>query len=347
MTETKRRLLELVYEHDELAELDPGARRLALRALIGGALDGEGVRWVGEVADAIDGFGPITAVMQDDDVTDVLVNGPSEIWVERGGRLVLTELAFADSRELEAMIARLVGDAGGRLDTGSPVATVRLADGARLHAVLAPCAPGGPLVSIRRFPPRPIDVEGLVTRRMMTVPEAERLVSLVSTGASLLIAGGTGTGKTTLLNALLAHVPADQRVITIEETSELRPTCAHVVSLVARAANLEGRGAVTLDDLVRSALRMRPDRIVVGEVRGAEALAAIEALSSGHGGSMVTLHARSAREALDRMVGLALAARTRASADSLEKRVRRAFGAVAVLVREGGERRVAALEEIV
>ncbi|CAN5603393.1 N/A [soil metagenome] len=339
------RLLELVWQHDELAELDPAARRLALRSLLGGVVDeGDVSRCVAELADAIDGYGPLSAVMRDELVTDVLVNGPAEVWVERAGALQRSPHGFADATELRAFLDRLMGRCGERLDASTPIATARLADGSRLHAVLPPIAPRGPLLSIRRAPRSPLRLEDLVNRGFLGRDEAAELVELVERRRSLAISGGTGTGKTTLLNALLAHVPPSQRVVTIEETPELTPACAHRVALVARGANAEGTGAVDLETLVRAGLRMRPDRIIVGEVRGGEALAALSAMSTGHEGSMVTVHARSADDALDRLVTLSLQAASGASERSLERQVRRAVHAVVHLAREeSGKRRVATL----
>jgi pilus assembly protein CpaF len=338
-------LLDLVLERDDLAELDPAARRLALRALLASSVEDHRLgSVVGELADAIDGYGPLTSFMEDDDVTDVLVNGTAPVWVERGGALQRTGVSFDSAEELLGLVERLVGLAGGRADTSKPIADAHLADGSRLHVVLPPVAPAGPLVSIRRFGKKGMTLDDLVCGGLLDPRERDLLVSYVRDRASLVISGATGTGKTTLLNALLGYVGTEERVVCVEEVPELRPSCAHAVSLVTRESNLEGAGELDLASLVRASLRMRPDRIVVGEVRGPEALAALGAMSTGHEGSMVTIHARSPADALDRLVMLALQASSGASEVSLERQVRRAVDVVVQLGR--GERGARCLTQI-
>ena len=342
------RLLEVVWEHDELAELDPAARRLALRSLLSQELGIEDVSDdVSTIADFIDGYGPLSATMEDDNVTDVLVNAPDEVWIESHGILEQTAIRFSGQDHLWDFVHRMLGRAGVRADVSQPIAGGRLPDGSRLAVVLPPIAPHGPLLAIRKFPRDRLRLDQLVAREMLTVGEATQLASLVERGCSMLISGATGTGKTTLLNALLGYVPPGERVVTIEETPELAPSCAHWVSLVGRDCNIEDRGAIDLMTLVRAALRMRPDRIVVGEARGPEALAALAALSTGHEGSLLTVHARSGDDALSRMVALALQGSSGASEVALTDQVRRAFGAVAHLERaEGGRRRLAELRSV-
>ncbi len=333
-------LAELVLQHDELAELSPAQRRLALRELFGLHLSGDDLSVaVAEAADEIDGWGPLTVVMSDPEVTDVLVNGPGDVWIERGGQMARTAVSF-EPNQLRSFIDRLVGGAGGRVDPSAPIADARLQDGSRLHVVLPPLAPNGPLVSIRRFPSTPFSIDDLLQRRMVSEGQATTLRTAVRERRTILISGATGSGKTTLLNALLGAVPAEERVVLIEETPELRPTCAHAVSLVARRANVAGEGAVGLEELVRAALRMRPDRIVVGEVRGAEAMVALSALSTGHSGSLLTIHARSAPEASDRFVALAMEARTRSTEDAIRARAKAAFDVCVHLEHRAGERKV-------
>jgi pilus assembly protein CpaF len=336
-----RDLLQVVFAHDELAELDIGARRLALRSLIA---EKEMPCTVAELADCIDGWGPLSAVMRDPRVTDVLVNGPHEVWVERGGRLTFEGALFEDAEELSSLAGRILGDAGARADASHPIADARLTDGGRLHVVLPPIAPAGPLISIRRFPPRAMTLAELQLQGMLTDEDSVTLTAAVQQRLTVAISGGTGTGKTTLLNALLGCVGDEERVVLVEETPELQPLCTHSVSLVARSANTEGRGEIDLETLVRAALRMRPDRIVVGEVRGAEALAALTAMSTGHAGSLVNIHARSGQDAMARMVSLALAARTGASEASLSEAVRAAVDLSVHLERVGGVRRVSAIQ---
>ena len=343
-----RDLFELVLQRDELAELDPAARRLALRELLVDEVPAPELgAQVAKLADVIDGFGPLTEFMRDDAVTDVLVNGTEPVWIERAGVLLATGVAFQSSEDLLAFVDRLLGAAGGRVDVTHPIADARLADGSRIHVVLPPIAPQGPLVSIRRFPDGRFDLGALVRARMLDDDQAAQLERYVLERRSLAISGATGSGKTTLLNALLGVVPPTDRLVLVEEIPELHPNCAHAVSLVTRAANVEGAGEVRLATLVRAALRMRPDRIVIGEVRGDEALAALAAMATGHEGSMVTIHARSPDDALDRFVALALEARSGASERALEHRVTRALDVVVQLRREPGGRRVVdAIEDV-
>jgi pilus assembly protein CpaF len=341
-----RTLFERALDEERLASLDPASRRLALRELLSPderARPGAAAA-VAEVADHIDGYGPLTEVMARPGVTDVLVNGPEEVWVEEDGALVETGVRWRDRDSLGDFVDRMLARSGAAVDPARPVADARLPDGARIHVVLPPVAPGGPLVSIRRFPAVRLTLDDLVGKGMATADQAAELTALVRNRSGIVISGATGSGKTTLLNALLALVPRGERVVTVEETPELGPFQSHVVALVARPPNVEGAGAIDLDALVRSSLRMRPDRIVVGEVRGAEAAAALNAMATGHAGSMLTLHARSAREAPGRLADLAAAGTPSGRAAALEDRVRRAVDAVVHVGRSDAGRRI---EEIV
>jgi pilus assembly protein CpaF len=333
-------LLDLVMRHDWIADLDPAERRLALRSLIARDAPAD-LADLPRVADAVDGLGPLGDVMRDGRVTDILVNGPGEVWVERAGRLERTAVMFDDHDDLRAFIDRLFGQAGTRVDTTCPVADARLADGSRIHVALPPIARRGPIVSIRRFPATRFSLDDLVAAEMMTDEQSAQLVHAVERRRTIAITGGTGSGKTTLLNALLAHISVNERVVVIEETPELVPSCSHFVSLMSRPANLEGAGAVDITTLVRAALRMRPDRIIVGEVRGPEALAALAAMSTGHEGSMITLHARGAADAIERMVTLCLQAESGAIEDSLRRQIAHAFDVIVHLERRSGVRRLA------
>lgn len=329
--------LELVLEHDELADLDAAQRRLAIRQLLIG--NGAPVAMVDDVAAVTDGYGVLDPLMRDPTVTDVLVNGPDDVWVERSGELMRSPVTFSSEEELRETIDRLVSRGGGRVDTARPIADVTLSDGSRMHAVLPPLAAGGAKVSIRRFPESPLSLEDLEETGMFDVTIGHRLREAVRARETVAISGGTGTGKTTLLNALLSKLDPTERLVTIEETSELRPGCAHWVSLTARPPNVEGNGEISAQDLFRAALRMRPDRIVVGEVRGPEALVALDALSTGHLGSMVTVHAGSARDVEHRFVSLAVAG-SRLGEATLRSRFRDAFDLVVHLARDRGRRRV-------
>lgn len=336
------RHLDLVHARPELADLDPADRRSAIRSLLSESNVPDASAAASALSDFIDAFGPLTSFMDDERVTDVLVNGPDEVWIERDGLLTSTPVVFADAAELTALLRLLMGKAGRSVDLARPIADARLSNGSRMHVVLPPVAPRGPIVSIRRFPERVLTLDDLAGAGMVDSSGIKRLTELVRGRMNIVIAGQTGAGKTTLLNALLRCIPSVERIVTIEETPELRRDEAHVVSLLARAANVEGAGEVTLEDLLRAALRMRPDRIIVGEVRGAEALVALSALSTGHEGSMVTVHARSAGDVPRRLVGLALHSRGAPSERSLYEQVRGAFDAVVFLERTAQGRRVVA-----
>lgn len=336
-----RELLQLVSEKTELASLDPAARRLAMRTLL---RDSSGAdpspRSVAELSDWIDGFGPLTSLMNDPLVTDVLVNGVDEVWVERRGELEPTDVRFTDLTELVDLVDRLCGSANVRVDASHPIADGRLQDGSRVHVVLPPVSGRGPTLSIRRFPQKPFGLDELVGRGLLAGCEAEQLRTAVLERRNIVISGATGVGKTTLANALLGCVPPSERVVLIEETAELRPGCAHWISLLTRQANVEGSGEIDQLSLMRAALRMRPDRIVVGEVRGAEAYAALQAMSTGHEGSLCTIHARCAGDAFDRFVELARLFPSAASEDALRRKAERACDVVVHVGKEAGRRRV-------
>lgn len=254
------------------------------------------------------GLGPLDLLMSDRCVSDILVNRWDEVFIEREGQLIRTNVTFYDDAHVMRIIQRLAARIGRRVDEGSPVVDARLPDGSRVHAVVPPLAVRGPTVSIRRFAAEPYYLQNLVQRGSMSSQMSEFLSAAICSRVSCLISGGTGAGKTTLLNALSANIPADERIVTIEDVTELRLVHPHVVSLEARNANVDGKGEVSIRDLVRNSLRMRPDRIVVGEVRGHEAIDMLQALNTGHEGSMTTIHANDTRDALARlelMVGMA------------------------------------------
>ena len=334
-------LFEAVLAADEVATLDPAARRAVLAPVI------EPLVSAGELDAALDlieahiqGPGPLAPLLRDTSITDILINGPSEVYVERAGRLERVEAPFADGEELRAWAVRLVSQAGGRLDDGHPIADACLPDGARLHVVLPPLAPDGPVVSIRRFALARPTLDDLVAAGTLGEDQALGLRAAFAAGATIAIGGPTGSGKTTMLNALLRSLPRGERAVVIEETRELDLSGLHAVSLVTRPANLEGRGGVEMAALVRAALRMRPDRIVIGEVRGAEVFDALRALSSGHSGSLVTVHARSAADICPRLVELALSAPGAWSERAITRAVERAIDVVVHLERTPSGRRV-------
>jgi pilus assembly protein CpaF len=265
-------------------------------------------RVVNEVLDETFGLGPLEPLMSDPTVTDILINGHDTVYVERNGVLERAPVAFADAQHLLHIVQRIVGQAGRRVDETSPMVDSRLPDGSRINAIIPPLALDGALVSIRRFGVKPIQAADLVSNKSLTLEMLEFLGACVRARLNILVSGGTGSGKTTLLNALSAYIPPEERVITIEDAAELRLQQRHVGRLETRPSNAEGAGQVTTRDLVRNALRMRPDRIIVGECRGAEALDMLQAMNTGHEGSLTTVHANDTRDALGRleiMVGMA------------------------------------------
>ncbi len=258
-------------------------------------------RMLAELLDEVFGLGPLERLMRDPSISDILVNGPQEVYVERHGQLEEADVVFADEQHLVRIIQRVVAKVGRRVDEVSPMVDARLEDGSRLNAIVPPLALGGAKLSIRRFGARPLTAADLLAGGTALAEMLDFLAAAVRSRVSFLISGGTGAGKTTLLNALSAFIPPRERIITIEDSAELKLDHRHVVCLETRDANVEGAGTVTQRDLVRNSLRMRPDRILVGEVRGAEALDMLQAMNTGHEGSLTTIHANDTRDALARL----------------------------------------------
>ncbi len=258
-------------------------------------------RLVSEVLDETFGLGPLEPLLHDPSITDILVNGPKSTYVERGGRLEHTDVTFIDERHLRLIVQRIAGKVGRRVDELTPMVDARLADGSRVNAVIPPIALDGTLLSIRRFGVRPLLTSDLVAKKAITQEMIDFVSACVKSRVNMVISGGTGSGKTTLLNGLSAFIPIDERVVTIEDSAELRLQQPHVVRMENRPANVEGAGQITTRDLVRNALRMRPDRIIIGECRGPEALDMLQAMNTGHDGSLTTIHANDTRDALSRM----------------------------------------------
>ena len=254
------------------------------------------------------GFGPLEPLLADASVSDILVNTCDKVYVERGGRLQLTDVTFHDNAHLMKIIEKIVSRVGRRVDESSPMVDARLPDGSRVNAIIPPLAVDGPILSIRRFAVQPLTIANLLDYKSLTPPMVQVLQALGQAKINILISGGTGSGKTTLLNVLSGFIPGSERIVTIEDAAELALRQPHVVRLETRPANIEGKGEVSQRALVRNALRMRPDRIILGEVRGAEALDMLQAMNTGHEGSLATIHSNTARDALARlenMVGMA------------------------------------------
>lgn len=303
---------------------------------------------VDRVVTAAIGFGPLETLFADPSVDEIMVNGPDSVWVERGGAIALTDVSFASTVELENVIERMIGPLGRRVDEASPICDARLPDGSRVNVVVPPLALGGPALTIRRFRHGRLGVDALVENGTLSLRMLRFLADCVRGRTSILVSGGTGSGKTTTLNALSAFIPADERIVTIEDAAELRLRQGHVVRLEARPANVEGRGEVTIRSLVRTALRMRPDRIVVGEVRGGEALDMLSAMNTGHDGGLTTVHANSPVGALGRIETLALMAGVEVPYVAVRRMTGSALDLVVHQTRTaGGGRRISAVAEVI
>ena len=293
------------------------------------------------------GLGPLEPLLEDESVTEIMVNGSAQVYVERFGRLTLTEICFDDEAHLHRIIERILAPLGRRADESSPMADARLADGSRINIILPPLSVRGPILTIRKFARTPLLVSDLIRLGTLTEQAAEFLRGCVEKRLNILVSGGTGSGKTTTLNALSSFIGAGERIVTIEDAAELQLQQAHVVTLESRPPNLEGRGEITIRQLVRNALRMRPDRLLLGEVRGGEALDLLQALNTGHDGSLSTIHANSPRDALSRLETLTLMA----GADLPLRAVReQVASAVQLIVQQqrlsDGRRRVTCVSEI-
>ncbi|MDX6610099.1 MAG: pilus assembly protein CpaF [Solirubrobacterales bacterium] len=318
---------------DEVAALLGAADRMELVARV--------------VRDTV-GLGPLEELLADPAVEEVMVNGPDDVYVERAGRIEAVEVRFADEEELRNAIERILAPLGRRIDELSPMVDARLADGSRVNVVIPPLAVDGPALSIRRFGARRPGPAELVELGTLSPAQCELLSEAVGSRRSVMVSGGTGSGKTTLLNALSSFIDPGERIVTIEDAAELRLQQRHVVRLESRPASVEGKGEVTVRDLLRNALRMRPDRIVIGEVRGVEALDLLTALNTGHDGALSTVHANSAADALSRLETLALMAGVGLPHEAIAEQVQRGIDLVVHLERRpDGSRRVAEVAEVV
>ncbi|HEY1537942.1 MAG TPA: CpaF family protein [Solirubrobacteraceae bacterium] len=336
----------------EAAQHGDGDLHARIRELVdreAGLLDGDArTRLATRIAERSFGLGPLEPLLSDPSVDEVMVNGHDHVWVERGGQIEPTAARFASESELRHAIERILAPLGRRVDEAEPLCDARLPDGSRVNVVVAPLALDGSVLTIRRFRPRGYGPADLVANGTWAAPLHDLLRDAVRARCNLLISGGTGSGKTTTLNALTEFIDAGERIVTVEDAAELRLRHAHVVRLEARPASLEGRGEVTVRRLVRNALRMRPDRIVVGEVRGAEALDMLSAMSSGHDGSLSTVHAGSPEEALRRVETLALMAGLGLPHEAIRDQVGGALDLVVHQARMAdGSRRVVAVSEVV
>jgi pilus assembly protein CpaF len=304
-------------------------------------------RITAEIADDILGHGPLERLLADETVTEIMVNGPHDVWVERQGRLYETTVRFNDDSHLRRIINKMVAQVGRRIDESSPMVDARLPDGSRVNAVIPPLSLSGPLVTVRKFSKRRLEMTDMIRLGTLSSETTEFLQRCVLAELNILVSGGTGTGKTTLLNALSTAIPDADRIVTIEDAAELRLNQRHVLRLEARPKNIEGEGEIAIRELVRNSLRMRPDRIIVGEVRGAEALDMLQAMNTGHDGSLCTVHANSTRDALARVETMVLMAGYDLPVRAIRQQVASALDMIVHLERlEDGSRRVTAITEV-
>jgi pilus assembly protein CpaF len=331
-------------------ELEPRVRQLVSEQLSAEETPfspSERARLERQIADDILGYGPLEPFLQDSSVTEIMVNGYDQLYVERGGIIEETEASFLDDAHLLRIIDRIVSQVGRRIDESSPMVDARLPDGSRVNAIISPLSLRGPSLTIRKFARNALSLEDLVGLGTLTDQAADFLAQCVEGKLNILISGGTGTGKTTLLNAVSSFVPTGERIVTVEDAAELRLQQRHVVSLESRPPNVEGEGEVRIRDLVRNALRMRPDRIIVGEVRGAETLDMLQAMNTGHDGSLTTVHANSARDALHRLEMLVLMAGVELPVKAIREQVAGGFDLLVHIARLiDGSRRVVQITEI-
>jgi pilus assembly protein CpaF len=300
-----------------------------------------------EVLHEVFGLGPLEPLLQDPSISDILVNTHRQVYIERGGMLELTGVVFKDSGHLRHIIDKIVSDVGRRVDESSPMCDARLEDGSRVNVVIPPLAVDGPILSIRRFGRTPIDVESLLSKRSITPPMLELLRGAVKARLNIVVSGGTGAGKTTLLNALSSFIPENERIVTIEDSAELQLQQPHVVRMECRPPNVEGKGAVRQRELVINSLRMRPDRIVLGEVRGGEALDMLQAMNTGHDGSLTTIHANNPRDTIARLETMSLMAELNLPDRAIRQQIAAAVAIIVQVARlSDGSRRVTHITEV-
>lgn len=339
----------------KLAQLDPEQLRAEVARLAESLLAVESAplsmserdRLVEEVHHELFGLGPLEPLLADPTISDILVNSPHNIYIERRGKLERTDVTFKDDEHLMRVIERIVSTVGRRIDESSPMVDARLPDGSRVNAIIPPLALDGPVLSIRRFGADPLRMPQLIEIGALTKDIADMFEMCVRARLNVLISGGTGAGKTTLLNALSANIPEDERIVTIEDSAELQLQQPHVVRLETRPPNIEGKGEVTQRELVKNALRMRPDRIVIGEVRGGEAIDMLQAMNTGHDGSLTTIHANTPRDALARIETMIQMTGMRMSDRAMRQQIASALNLVIQAARlSDGTRRVTSISEI-
>ncbi|WP_419690453.1 CpaF family protein [Burkholderia theae] len=342
-------------ELERLSRMPPEQVRQEISALISRILDDERMpandierrQLAIDVYDEMFGFGPLEALLRDPGISDILVNTYRQVYVERCGQLELTDVTFYDDAHLMKVIEKIVSRVGRRIDESSPMVDARLPDGSRVNAIIPPSAIDGPLMSIRRFAVNPLKMDDLVRFHSLTPPMAELLDALSRAKVNVLVSGGTGSGKTTLLNILSGFIPRNERIVTIEDAAELQLQQPHVLRLETRPPNIEGKGEITQRTLVRNALRMRPDRIILGEVRGAEALDMLNAMNTGHEGSLATIHANTPRDALTRLENMISIGGLSLPPKTMRQQIASAISVVVQAARlTDGKRKIVSIQEL-
>jgi len=332
-----------------------GANETETRAIIESALEEHAAsmarpernRFAAEIFDSIRGLGPLEKLLADETISEIMVNGAKQVFIERKGKLVLSDVTFYDNEQLLNVIDRIVSPLGRHIDEANPMVDARLQDGSRVNAVIPPLSLKGPLLTIRKFSKNPLSIENLISYGSLTFKMAAFLEACVRGRLNVVVSGGTGSGKTTLLNVLSAYIPHDERIVTIEDAAEIQLQQQHVLTLEARPANLEGKGQIAIRDLVRNALRMRPDRIVVGEVRGGEALDMLQAMNTGHDGSMTTGHANSTRDMLARLETMVLMSGMNLPIPAIRQQIASAIDIIVQQTRlRDGSRKITSISEV-
>jgi len=349
-----RRLIDRL-DLSTVADLTPEQLSGIIKTVVENMIAQEGIplsrserdRLVVEIQNETMGLGPLEPLLADTEISDIMVNGPHGVYVERRGKIEKTDVSFKDNEHLMAVIERIVSKVGRRVDEASPMVDARLADGSRVNVIIPPLAIDGPALSIRRFGVKPLEMENLLANGSLTEEMAAAFEAMVKARMNILVSGGTGAGKTTFLNVLSSSIPDNERIITVEDAAELILQQEHTVRLETRPSNIEGKGAITQRDLVRNALRMRPDRIIVGEVRGAEALDMLQAMNTGHDGSISTIHANAPRDALSRIETMVLMAGFDLPSKAIREQIASALNVILQLSRmSDGTRKVVTVSEV-